>query len=267
MSAAFHIIGSSQTPRVNGTGGPNWAFRTANAPGPTITADAGAIGGQVINLSQNVYTAYSYSYNGIGNWPSTKPFTVIMRAAIIGMADTFTRALFYCGGGGQPDNDSFAAWITPTNIVVRQKNYAGQVGINSVSFAHGGITDGTYYDFGFTFTGDTTTNGCKVYLGNSLLGQTTSTRTWDNPLAPPPTDRIGLHRDLHLGFSGNNIINTRFLLNEFYIDDTVLDLTSNVTTDNGSEALGTGRTGFILTTPYDGSANSGGSSLKYCIGM
>lgn len=258
MGAAFHIIGSNQTPKVNGTGGPGWAFRTANASPPTISANGSAIGGQVINLSQNAYTAYSYSYNGVGNWPSTKPFTLVMRAAIIGMADGFTRALFYCGAGGQPDPDSFAAWITPTDIVVRQKNWAGQVGINSVTFAHGGITDGTFYDFGFTFTGDASTNGCKVYLGNSLLGQTTSSRTWDNPLIAPPTDRIGEHRDLQIGYAGNNVNNTRFLLNEFYLDDTIWDLTANVTTDSGSEALGTSRTGFIATTAYDGSASAGG---------
>lgn len=265
MSAApvFHLLGTSLTPRVNGTGGPSYGRRTAVSTLPSVTANAGSFGGYSIDLDDGTnYTQYGLSYNGVGNWPSTVEFSILLSVSFANLTAS-AHALFYCGAGGRPDDDSFGVWIDSTNITVRMINSLGQAGINSVTFAHGGLSNNTFYDISISFTGETTTNGCVVYLNGSSLGSTTSTRHWYDPTDIPPTPRLGIHRDLHFGLAGNNKANTRYKIREVAIWASIQDFTANFTTESGEATLnGASRTSPLLTTPSDGSGSGGGSARK-----
>lgn len=249
MAVTFGIRGDSFTPRYNGTGGPDYGLGGASPP--TIETNAGAIGGEVLFIANGGGATYqNVSYNGVGNWPATKAVSVNISLSFPALITTLS--LWHCGA---PDTyASLEAYIDATNITIRMANEIGQVGINSVTFAHGGLSVDTFYDITVTYSGDATTDGCTVYLDGSSLGTTTSTREWD-------ATRPKLHRHLGLGF-GDVANNAYMEVQEFTIWDSVISPSSVGLTSGSGSLNGASRTAYVDVAAFDGAASTGGSAPK-----
>lgn len=254
MAITFCLRGDSLTPRVNGTGGPEYGLY-GQVSEPASIVDAGAIGGTSLSFGTGgALLGHRAHYGGVGNWPSDQPCSVLMRINFFSLSAS-SEGLFYCGSGGRNGTygaSTFQAAVDSTNIIVSQSIKSGLFGVGGTTFAHGGLSNSTWYDIVITFTGDTTTNGLTVYLDGSSLGSATSTRAWDSP-------RAKTFRDLVLGFY-NNADRCYYKINEFVLWDEVIDPTS-VTLTSGSGSLnGASRTAFVDADASDGSASAGASS-------
>lgn len=220
----------------------------SNGITPLSISDAGAIGGSTLDLGTNgIFTQHRVHYNGIGNWPSTKQFSALIRFYLYD--NTVAVPLFFCGGGGRANLYSYGGFeikYNSTNFIMSFSDATTLVGINAVNFAHGGLSNATYYDLLITGTGDTTANGFKVYLNGTLLGSTTSTRSWSDP-------REKVYNALILG-GANNAANTYIRINEFVLFNTI---------ESATPYIGAARTSFVDVEEFDGSAvTSGGSIIK-----
>lgn len=249
MAITFAVRGDSLTPR--------YAFDTrygvqSNTLDPAPIVDAGAIGGFALNLGgTGGLGSHIIHYGGITNWPNTPAFSLLLRFAPY--ATGFTHNLFMCTGGGRFGTfgrSTFQSTLTDTVVGVAMSDRAALTGINTVTFAHGGLTAGTYYDLFITFTGDTTANGCEVFWDGASLGTTTSTRSWLNP-------RVLCHNSLMLGVN-NNAASTYIKVNEFVLWDTIEDPTSIGLVGGTGSLNGASRTDFVDVAPYDGLAAGGG---------
>lgn len=269
MAVTFCLRGDSFTPRKNGTGGPSYGFRASSSE-PSVAADAGAIGGSKLRFTNgSAYTQYGCSYNGVGNWPAGIAFSLLMRVSFVSL-DANSHALFYCGGGGRPDQNALGISINSTNITIYMRNTTALTGINNINFAHGGLSNATWYDIVLTGTGDTTTNGWEMFLNASSLGTTTSSRDWLDPFIGAGSDRPKTYRDLQVGHAGNNIVNTNFDLNELCIFDSIITPSSVSLTSGTGSLNGASRTAFVDVTASDGSAcppaSGGGGDMGYRVG-
>lgn len=249
MAATFGLRGDSFTPRLNGTGGPSYGL--AGNTLPTVSANAGAIDGTVLDLANaGTATLQNVAYNGVGNWPSTRTVSVNISVSFPSLTGT-ALSLYSCGA---PDNySSFEVYINSTNIIVRMANELGQVGINSVAVAHGGLSNDTFYDITVTYTGDNSANGCEVFLDETSLGTITSTRSWDNP-------RDEVYRYMGLGFG--DVANLAYMeVQEFTIWDSVI-VPSAVALETGTGLDGASRVDYVDIPVSDGAASSSGPIRK-----
>jgi hypothetical protein len=245
MNHTFYVRGNNIVPRYNGPGGRELAV-TGN-PGtaePVSVADASAIGGSSLNFDSGSLGNRQAHYHGVGNWPSTKAFSVLMRASWPNL-DGNPHGMFICTGPTRATPGAFQVQANATNFTIRMVDDLGLVGFNSTTFAHGGLSANTWYDFFITFTGDNTSNGLEVFLNAVSLGTATSTRSWDDPRKP-------IYRALSLGITENNT-NTRMSVNEFAVFSGIIDPT-NVLLESGMGSLnGASRTSLLDIPEYDGS--------------
>lgn len=255
MGITFAVRGDSLTPRYN-AGSPSYGL--SGTSNPASIADAGAIGGNTLDLGgAGTLTGHRIHYLGYDNVPSTQGFTCLMRFCLYD--NTQACALWSFASNGRAGNYGFAGFeckYDATNITVSMGDENSLSGISAATFAHGGLSNATYYDLVVQFTGDTTTDGCEVFLDGSSLGTVTSTRSWSDP-------RAKIYQGLGLGYI-NNGANTYIKVNEFiFWENATLDPTS-VTLTSGSGSLnGASRTAFVDVSAFDGSASSGSTDKGF----
>lgn len=256
MAITFALRGDSFTPRVNGTGGPDYGLYGSVAD-PAVASDGTAIGGSSLDFSTaTTISIHRAHYNGVGNFPSTRATSGLFRVSFDSLSATYL-GLFFCGAGGRYGNNgaaSISLGVNSTNIRIRVGDPTGFNGINSATIAHGGLSANTWYDIAYNWTGDDTTDGFELFLDGSSLGTTTSSRSWSDP-------REDVHRDLTIGVEYNNDLSFH-KYNEIVFWDEIIDFASNVTLESGSGALnGASRTSFVEAPASDGSATGGGGGI------
>jgi hypothetical protein len=209
-------------------------------------AETGLIGSSYIDLQNSTNAAHAVFYPGFSNFSTNQAFSILLRLKVV--ATTGTVSLFSASAGSFIG--SVEMWLASGNLSGEWDTEAG-----NASWTASGAwapSSSVYYDLVLTSTGDTTTNGTKVYIDNSLLFQAT-------PTTPYPNPRIVLPTQIALGYAGNGLTTSRIKVNEFVIWDSVIN-PGSVTLTTGSGALnGASRSAFVA-------ANSFGSPLQYSRG-
>lgn len=254
MAITFAVRGDSLVPRYSGDS----FVEAAGSTPPSSIADAGAIGGSTLDLGgAGTLTQHRIHYNGIDNVPNTQGFSCLMRFYLYD--NTQAVALWSFAGNGRAGNygiGGFEVKYDATNITVAMGDENTLTGISAATFAHGGLSNATYYDLFVKYTGDTTTNGCEVFLNASSLGTTTSSRSWSNP-------RLKVYQGLGLGYA-NNAVNTYIRVNEFlFWEGTSINPASVGLTSGTGSLNGASRTAFVDVAAFDGSASTGGGPIRF----
>lgn len=249
MAITFAVRGDSFTPRYN-TGWPTYGLVGATLP--TVIADAGAIGGQVLDLDQGSVANRGIHYSGYGNWPNTPAVSVLMRCKFGSL--TGGLGLFNSAGSSRDNNGQCSIYISTADIRAYMRDRNGSLGINNGVVGAHGMSTGTWYDIVLTYTGDTTANGFEVFVDASSIGTLTSTRGWSNPRQPN-------YNDFAIALS-ENVRNTQMVVNEIVIWDSVIT-PSSVTLTSGTGSLnGASRTAFVDVAAFDATAVSPGRVVK-----
>lgn len=248
MAITFALRGDSLTPRYNGSGGPDYGIAGQTTQ---ISADAGAIGGSVIDMDIGSVANMQLVYAGVNNWPNTKTVSVLIRAKFGAVSGTL--GLFNCSGPTRACNGQLALNINGSDFRAYMRNSGGQLGINNTVIGAHGLSTGTWYDIVATYDGTNGADGFEVFVDASSVGTATSSRSWN-------TARHKVYSGLELGRGGDNVNNTQMVVNEFVVWDEIIDPTS-VTLTSGSGSLnGSSRTAFVDVAEQDGSASTGGGS-------
>lgn len=150
-------------------------------------------------------------------------------------------------GSNPPNADAFGFSIFDdlldgnSQATIRMTNFDGTTGVNNFSVAFPSIL-GTRVDFVVHYPGTTESNGYKIYLNNSLIGQTTASQTWDNPRH---VDKI---MGIALGFYAN-VQSTRFRLYELALIPGIVDV-ENFEFEDGTfgPLLGASRTKYLKSS-------------------
>lgn len=248
MAIVFAVRSTSFDARYSNGG------KTPNNYNALLEDDAAFIGGKKFNLDRGGVGARFLSYPGGLNLPAGKACSILLRfsvpytgtpANLLGLWG-FGRWLAGAGYWG-----TFGAQISNAsgNLQVYQTNETGTAGLNNAAIA----TDYSYpaantlMDWLWKFTGDTTADGCKLYINGTLMGSATSTQTW-----PDVRNRL-LANAITIGQSvaGNS---TRISVNEFVIWDEIVDPTSVLLTSGTGSLNGASRSAFVDVAALDGLA-------------
>lgn len=242
MGIIFAVRGDSFTARYAGGYNTPGLFATSAGNLPVVAADAGAIGGSILDLDKTAYQVHQVIYPARGNIGTTRTRSVLIRLAL---GTTATNIGFWNIGGIFSSNpNGCGVSLLGTNFRVQFYNeYAAN--LTNVNIGTWSPSTGTYYDIVLTTTGDGTANNTNVYIDGVLLGQTTAPN-WTNPFDPT------LLTQIVLGAMSFDVNNTRIKVNEFVVWDSVIDPTSVTLTGGTGSLQGAARTEFVDVTSFNG---------------
>lgn len=248
MGIVFAVRGDSLTARYSG------GYNTGTKIIPSVVSvasDSGALSGSLINLTDTTANKGVW-YSGKGNTGETQARSILLRmkANYTGTPST-GRALYQLGSSYGANGPNIMFWHASSSgqMTVFLRNYSNSICLSSVTFGSWSPTSGTYYDIVFTCTGTTASNGAKVYIDGTLLGQATLASALDTPWL---SEYFGA---IYLGTT-NSVPTSAYYLDEFVIWDEVIDPTS-VTLVSGSGSLnGASRTSLVSASSFNGSSYS-----------
>lgn len=216
-----------------------------------LIADAGAIGGQALDLWDSNNASIGLLWSGRQNLPSTKAISVLVRHKLpSGINTAFKNHLFFLGAGvGNQDQFlSISAWHEVGIPRTRFRYYDADQNNDFMDENSTAFSLDQYLDFVLTWTGDDSTNGFKFYLDNTLLAQETANFDLG-------TIDQNLRQVLCLGAGNDDASDSGTLMyaNEFVIWDEVID-PGSVTLANGSSGAlnGSSRSEFVQVDSFDG---------------
>lgn len=209
----------------------------------TNAVDATAIGGRSV-VFQTPASFQLLHWNAASNTPNSRSISVVMRySPNYNGAPAGRRALWAISTGAgttQPGILQMYHEVTTGALTIHATNEAGASSINFASFGNWttGVS-GDWYDFVFTWDGTTTANAVKFYIDAASFGTVTAgsalTSSWNNKY----------RRSILIG-GGPTATASSGKLNELWIDDSILDPTSNVSLESGAGLLnGASRTSFM----------------------
>jgi len=219
------------------SGGKTAGYLTGSASGvPTVTADASAVEGSVIDLP----TQGGLHYNGNLNWTETGDFSLLMNCKFNSLGGI--SLMFSCGfQSRQGFYNTFEVFLQ-TDWKVYYSNDQGIIGMNKASITQSGLTTTDYHDVVFTW--DNTAKVFSVYVDGVLNGTATSSRQYLHPGSISPGTRLSFGH-------GNFWHQCYFDLAEVVIVDEVWDSAYIADLDGL-------RTEYLVQTAFDGQAGSGG---------
>jgi hypothetical protein len=199
------------------------------AGAPTVVADAGAIGGFAINYDGGG-NAKGHIFPGFENCQKTGAISILARIAPTYSGSPAANTSIISIGGPRLLNAAAIQLIqvdhlTNGNIVASCTDIIGG-GINFTVIGAWVPVSGTYYDIVVTYSGGSGANALKVYIDGVLLGQATVGRVW--------TAAYNLQSSILVGIGQNQILSGHYHLNEYLIDDTVVDPTPSGLNWNGA---------------------------------
>lgn len=227
----------NKTPGLLGAGGGQEA--------QVSTDKAGINGSTSLDLAGTTYTQHGLIYPGGLNITNTsKDISLFVRVAFKTLAGT--QPIIGIGAVGVND---YAVIEIGVDNAGDLKGYfisdAGLVGLNASSVGTTLTTD-TWYDIGASW--NNATNELKVYVDGALEATLSSTRSFGSLFT------YGSVPCINLGH-GRGGLNSESYIDEFFVDDSVIDFTSSsfdLTTGTGS-LNGASRTLYLAysaTTPY-----------------
>ncbi len=252
MSVVFAVRGDATAARYSKDG------KTPGVVGTVTTeADAGAIGGNRLNLYQGAIGTRGLHYIGRKNMPTGRAISVLMRVAFPATGSPATNTGLWSYGGDQGIGAALGqygfarlSFLTTGALTLSAVDEANTTAISNVTVKSGfNPTSGQYYDLVWVWDGTTTANKFLFYVDGTA--STTSNAT----ASMPSTRTLELCQSIKLGPS--NVGTTGIYINEFVIFDTAIDPTS-VTLESGSGSLnGSSRTSFVAASVFDGSIYNG----------
>jgi hypothetical protein len=245
MSIVFAINGTSLDAVRSGGGKTGMAFGTT---APAVVVDATAIHGSSIQWAAN-NNPKCVSWPGRSNTPNGRTISVIdrFRPNYSGTPGTTHNLFSVIGGAGKNATLEVAHQSTTGNVIAQVRNEAGTLIVNNVSFGAWSPTSGTWYDLVLTWDGTNTANSLKFYIDAVLLGSGT---TPGGSFNAGWTNQYFSEINLGTGNIGGVINGGR--VEEFVIDDTIID-PSSYPLNSGNGALnGASRTSPIAVTAFDG---------------
>ena len=255
MGIVFAVRGDDMNARYSNAGKKAVTYRNnASAPEAAVasSSDTGVIGGSVIEAANTSYQV-GFRYPGYENFSTTGAFSILVRH-VPQYSGTPAQQMGLMNLIG-PFNTGFLQFdhLTTGNLFAR---YAGEHSLNHFNTTMGSYspTSGTANDIVLTWTGDTTSNGLKMYVDNTLNNETTALQTNNVTRSYWPAMIFGV------AVASAQFGNSDF--NEIVIWDEVID-PSSVTLTSGSGALnGSSRTAFVDVSSFDGTAGGGASYLS-----
>ncbi len=246
MAIVFAVRGDSFNARYSNGGNLGDKINSAK-----ITTAAGGLSGTVWDLT-DTSGIKTVNYRAALNTPNTRVHSIIAR-----IAPSYTgtpsgsRCLWSIGSaaGASIAYLELRHDITTGNLTLSSKNDTG-VTFTSASFGAWSPTSGTFYDVVVSFDGTTTANGVKCYVDNSAIG---AGLTATNALSASWTNRF--FQCISIG-TGPNVTTCAFKLDEFVIDDTVINTASYPLVGGNAALNGASRTNLINSTAFDGMSYS-----------
>lgn len=239
---------------------PGFVLQNSAVNTPLYEADASAIGGNRINMDRSAAIARALTFNAarIKTVSTSRAISILLRVKLgangtaLGMWGRDSMGSLNWGSNRlQLHVNSSNQWL------VTALNEFGQNCLSGVNFGTQNVGTSDYVDVVFTWTGDTTANGAKVYINGSLLGQATATA------ALASTFDWSVCQSLWIGgvASANN---TRYYVNEFVVWDSVIDPTSVALTSGTGSLNGVSRTAFVDVAAFDAlnSVGAGASNIR-----
>lgn len=220
-----------------------------NVPGVygAVTSDTsnlptGTIGSRIINQSAASNNNFLL-YRGFESIPLGRPMSVLHRFSIesANPAAAGVLGLFNISGPDDLKNDKASINFWNNFLVSSMTGPDGFVGISNATSTFV-ATQSLIVDLVLTYTGDTTSNGWKIYINTALVDQKTSTRSYDTTRDVIRINKIAIGV-AELDFNTSTEIKT----NEFVIWDEIIDPTSG-----GLNLNGAARNFFVTSTPFDG---------------
>ena len=214
------------------------------------TGQAGINGTTSIDMSGASAAERPLVYPGGANIPDTAAFSVLMRLYFDDV--TTSQGLLTLGFGGRVEQFGYFVYFHSGNQIRFECNdAAGNNFLNTGSTTFATIS--TWHDVVLTFTGDTTSNGSKIYLDGSLDDQDTSSVTM--PALSGYKASVGA---IKVGYGGNDTYDdSRFHLDELVIWDEVIDPTSITLTSGAGSLNGASRTAYVDVGEQDGTSSGG----------
>lgn len=228
---------------------PGMVLQSSAANPPIYEADAGAIGGNRINMDRSAAIARAIVWNAhqLQAVSTSRAISVLIRCKL--GVNSSTLGIWHrdSGGGLNWGANRLGIQVTSANNwVVYANNEYGQTAINGTSFGTQNVGTSNWVDLLFTWDGTTSANAAKFYIDATLLGQATATgalnSTFDWRVCP----------SIWLG-GGYGCNNARMYVNEMVVWDSVISDPTSVTLTSGTGSLnGNSRTAFVDVTALDG---------------
>lgn len=246
MAIKFAVRGGAITAyKHSGSGKTPLNYIPGGASVPAVVVDAGAIGGNAIQLDGAGVNLRGLIYPAFDNAPKSGAISILHRfAPSYSGTPTVNQSIIDIAGprliSGSNSHIVQVAHLTSTgNLVASLTNAAGQTIItaNTVISSGWSPTAGTYYDLVVSWDGTTGTNALKFYLDGTLLAQATPSRVFASS-----SDQYA-QSDILLGVGHNSIQFGDYKTNEYVIWDQAIDPTSG-----GLNLNGAARTSFVTVT-------------------
>lgn len=225
---------------------------------PTQNADAAFIGGYRYTCT----TTKFIMYNAFRASPGTRNISFLLRGSpqYTG-APVATKGICFIGADGALGHYvGLRHNVTTGNLQISANNE------NRASCLANGAawspTSGTLYDVGFSWTGDTTANGAKLYVDGVLLWQATATAALSASVSNE------WWKAIYLGNGPQQVQNCDWHFNELVYWNEIIDFTSasNKLESGTGTFNGAARTSFAAETAgvtlpaYDAGSATGGST-------
>lgn len=247
MSIVFAIRGDSLNARYSSGGKAAGAFG-----GAVLASDAGALSGSRINLDSGAISTRFAMWQGKNNLPAGKTFSAILRFKTGYTGTPATTCGFFAFGGALMGNAGGLGTIavqhlsTSGNLTVQVRDENNANSINAGVMVTGwSPTAGTWYDLVVAWDGTATASAFKCWIDASAQTSLTPATAW------PTTKTQEYMNQIILGF-GYNQSNTRISVDEFVIDNTVIDPTSYGLVGGAGSLNGASRTALIDVASFDG---------------
>lgn len=222
--------------------------------GARLAADATTING--VNA---VYCDNGTGLNGQGsvlwhggdNVPDTQAISTGARVNFAGLTAGENHGIIQTGGPFRNLKGWFGMQVSGAATPTVNLDARSEFGITAINNNHSvSLSTGVWYDFVFTWTGDTTTNGVKLWIDGVNVASYTASRVYN----PQPNQRIFICTG-----QGENAYNARFKVDELFIYDSVIDPSSVTFRDGTTGSLnGASRTKYLFSTEFEGAASGGG---------
>jgi hypothetical protein len=221
----------------------------ASAVGPALyESDAGAIGGNRINMDRSAAIARNMYWNSMLIQPQSTSRAISVLARVKLGANGVALGIWTRDGNLMNwGANRLTLWVNASNQwQCFAANENGQTAINSVTFGTQNVGTTNYVDVLFTWDGTTTANAVKLYIDGVLLGSATATAALNSTF---DWRVCGM-----LGMGGNSSANNcRMHWNEFVVLDTAIADPTAVALTSGTGSLnGVSRTAFMDVASFDG---------------
>lgn len=227
----------------SGSGKVPLTFDIDSFGGPSVAADAAAIGGSIVTYNGSG-NRIGNIYPGFDNSTKTGVVSILHRFAPTWSNNPPTSYGLITITGHQSNGVAPVQSLTLLqqsngHLILEAKDNTGTT-CNTTDAGVWAPVSGTYYDFCIVYGGGTAANDLKLYIDGTLFFQTTPTRAWLNGQTPATHSLVNA---IILGMGSVGVQQGPVKSNEFILWDDVIDPTSG-----GLNLNGASRSAFVTVS-------------------